>query len=180
MRSKLMRWLVAGGVAIAMAILVGTAMATPGNGFTGTTIVKGTFDDIDVFNQMVLRGPNGPRVGRKVWLSLQRTKGPSDLYIQSNVWAVGGSTGWHTHPGHSLIILTAGTVTEYDGDDPSCTPKVRVAPTTFVDPGGNHAHLIRNEGSVPAEGYAVQLIPAGAPRRIDIPVDQVPAGCPIF
>jgi hypothetical protein len=180
MRSKLMHWVVATVVAIAVAVLVGNAMATPGNGFKGTTLVKGTFDDIDVFNQMVPQDANGSRIGKQVWLSLQKTKGPSDLYIQSNVWEVGGSTGWHTHPGHSLIILTAGSVTEYDGDDPSCTPRVLVAPVTFVDPGGSHAHLIRNEGSVPAEGYAVQLIPAGAPRRIDIPVDQVPAGCPIF
>ena len=49
---------------------------------------------------------------------MQKTKGASDLYVQSNVWAPGGTTGWHTHPGHSLIIVTAGTVTAYDGDDP--------------------------------------------------------------
>src|SRR5215211_6166590 len=42
------------------------------------------------------------------WLSIQKTKGPSDLYVQNNVWAPGGTTGWHTHPGHSLIIVTAG------------------------------------------------------------------------
>jgi len=27
--------------------------------------------------------------------------------------------GWHTHPGHSLITLTAGTVTAYGGNDPN-------------------------------------------------------------
>ena len=43
--------------------------------------------------------------------------------VQNNLWVPGGSTGWHTHPGHSLIIVTAVTVTAYDGDDPSCTPK---------------------------------------------------------
>ena len=62
------------------------------------------------------------RHNRDVWLSFQKTKGSSDLYVQSNVWAPGGSTGWHTHPGHSLIIVTAGTVTAYDGDDAECQP----------------------------------------------------------
>jgi hypothetical protein len=205
MRSKLMRGLIMSGVAAAAAMCVGNAMATPANsGFTGTTLVKGTFGDIEVFNHLVAQNVGGSRrgrdegsrlgrddgsgpgrddgspQGRDVWFSLQKTKGDSDLYVQSNTWEPGGSTGWHTHPGHSLIILTAGTVTEYDGDDPSCTPKVHTAPATFVDPGGNHAHLIVNQGSVRAQGYAVQLIPKGAARRIDVPVDQVPAGCPVF
>ncbi|HZY02428.1 MAG TPA: hypothetical protein VFF02_02925 [Anaeromyxobacteraceae bacterium] len=37
----------------------------------------------------------------------------------------------------------------------------------FVDPGGDHVHVLRNEGSVVARTVAVQLIPAGAARRID-------------
>ena len=85
-----------------------------------------------------------------VWLSLQKTKGPSDLYVQSNVWQVGGFTGWHTHPGHSLVTVTAGAMTNYDGDDPTCTGKVYTAGMTFVDHGGDHAHMVRNEGFVEA------------------------------
>ena len=94
---------------------VGNAVATPSSGFTGTTIAVGRFGDIEVTNQMLrMLGDGPPR--RDLWLSLQRTKGPSDLYVQNNVWVPGGSTGWHTHPGHSLIIVPAGTVTAYDGD----------------------------------------------------------------
>jgi hypothetical protein len=37
----------------------------------------------------------------------------------------------------------------------------------FVDEGGDHVHVIRNEGPVEARTVAVQLIPAGATRRID-------------
>jgi hypothetical protein len=37
----------------------------------------------------------------------------------------------------------------------------------LVDPGGDHVHLLRNEGSVEARTMAVQLVPAGATRRID-------------
>jgi hypothetical protein len=39
---------------------------------------------------------------------------------------------------------------------------------TFVDHGGDHAHIVRNEGNFLAQSIAVQLIPAGATRRIDV------------
>jgi hypothetical protein len=57
--------------------------------------------------------------------------------VQNNVWQPGGTTGWHTHPGHSLIIVTAGTVTAYEGNDPDCTPHVYTQGMGFVDPGGD-------------------------------------------
>jgi hypothetical protein len=37
----------------------------------------------------------------------------------------------------------------------------------LVDQGGDHVHVIRNDGSVEARTMAVQVIPAGATRRID-------------
>jgi hypothetical protein len=129
---------------------------------------RGPVRRTDVFNQL-------PRNGN-VWLSLQKTKGSSDVYVQSNVWQPknvaqpnGGSTGWHTHPGQSLIIVTAGTVTAYEGNDPTCTPTVYTQGMGFVDPGGDHVHLLRNEGTVVASTIQIQLIPAGAARRIDAP-----------
>ena len=45
----------------------------------------------------------------------------------------------------------------------------------FVDPGGDHVHLLRNEGSTDGATIAVQLIPAAATRRIDVPD---PGNCP--
>jgi hypothetical protein len=82
---------------------------------------------------------------------------------------------WHSHPGHSLIIVTEGTVTDYESDDPECKPQVYTQGMSFVDSGGRHVHIIRNEGTVEAATIAVQLIPAGATRRIDAPA---PANCP--
>ena len=106
-----------------------------------------------------------------------RTHGSSDLYVQQNTWdpsACNGcipSTGWHTHPGPSLVIVTQGSVTAYDGDDPKCTPHVYTANTpnnSFVDPGDGHVHIIRDESGAPAQTIAVQLIPSGARRRQDV------------
>ena len=157
-----------------------TARATPANLFKGTTIAVGTFEEFDVFNQFSNNDlPSG--FPGNVWISLQKTKGPSDLYVQSNTWQPGGSSGWHSHPGHSLIIITSGTVTEYEND---CTPHVyafvpgQPAPT-LVDPGQGHGHvhIIRNEGTVPATSIAVQLVPydpSKLNRRIDMPA---PGAC---
>jgi hypothetical protein len=96
------------------------------------------------------------------------------LYVQNNVWQPGGDTGWHSHPGHSLIIVTAGTVTDYESNDPDCKPSVYTQGMGFVDSGGDHVHLIRNEGTVPASTMAIQLIPANATRRIDA---AAPSNC---
>ena len=161
MRRKLTWLLLIGAGVVGLAITPRNLSATPASGFSGSTIAVGRFGEIDTFNQSFPEGFERP------WISIQKTKGPSDLYIQSNTWAVGGSTGWHTHPGHSLIIIVAGAVTAYDGDDPACTPHVYTAGMTLVDPGNDHVHLIRNEGTTTAAGYAVQLIPAAATRRID-------------
>jgi hypothetical protein len=184
MRSKL-TWVVFLSAAIVVAAIfyVGKVSATPATGFKATTIATGTFDEIDAFNQSSKNElPAG--FDGDVWLSLQKTKGRSDLYVQSNVWpAVNpttgaiASTGWHTHPGHSLIIVTSGSITDYMAD---CIPHVytfvqgQPAPT-LVDPGSGHLHIIRNEGSVPASTIAVQLVPydpAKANRRIDAPAPE--------
>jgi quercetin dioxygenase-like cupin family protein len=169
MRRQLTCVFLVGAAIVSGAAYVGNVFATPANGFVGTTIAKGRFDDIDVMNHSFPEGFLRP------WLSIQKTKGPSDVYVQNNVWSPGGSTGWHTHPGHSLIIVTAGTVTGYEGDDPACTPHVYTTGMGFVDPGGDHVHLLRNEGAIDAQTIAVQLIPAAATRRIDAPD---PGTCP--
>jgi hypothetical protein len=167
MRRKLLGILVLGTIILGATTYVRKVQATPAAGFTGTTIAVGRFGDIDASNLEFFPDVSGHRRHKKLWLSFQKTKGPSDLYVQDNVWAPGGTTGWHTHPGHSLIIVTAGEVTTYEGHDPSCKPHVYTAGMGFVDRGGDHVHVIRNEGSAEARTVAVQLIPAGATRRID-------------
>jgi quercetin dioxygenase-like cupin family protein len=141
----------------------GNALATPAEGYKSTVVAVGRFGEIDVSNFF----PPGIKLegNEQLWRSLQETKGPSDVYVQSNVWAPGGSTGWHSHPGHSLIIVTAGTVTDYEGHDPNCKPHVYKAGMGFIDPGGEHVHILRNEGAVEAQTIAVQLIPAGQQCR---------------
>ena len=144
---------------VVVAVVVGAAygsraLATDARGFSGMTVVSGRFEEIDVKSHTI---------PADFWQARLKTQGQSDLFVQSNTWQPGGTTGWHTHPGPSLIIITSGLVTAYEGDDPDCTPHVYGVGTslgnTFIDPGGDHVHVIRNETSSEARGYAVQLIP---------------------
>lgn len=171
MRRKWISSVVLSIAMVAAALYVRKAIATPASfGFTGTTVALGRLDEVNVFNQLIQQG--GPP-----WLSMQWTKGSSDLYVQNNVWQPGASTGWHSHPGHSLIIVTAGTLSDYESSDPGCKPTVYTQGMAFVDPGGDHVHNVRNESSSVATNIAVQLMPAGAQRRVDAPQ---PTNCPTF
>jgi quercetin dioxygenase-like cupin family protein len=161
---------------VGAAVYGGTVLArNAATGFTGSTIAHATYGPLDLRLQSVVPADPGDAAAR-VWRAMLKTDGDSDLYVQSNTWQPGGSTGWHTHPGWSLIMVTSGAVTVYDGDDRSCTPHVYSAGQSFVDAGGGHVHLIRNESATQvATGVAVQLIPAGATRTTPV---ASPGNCP--
>jgi quercetin dioxygenase-like cupin family protein len=157
MRSK---WTLA--VVVGLAAVVAYAAnvhATPPVGFTPAQQWKGVFGELDI--RVVSKQPR-----HKVRI---KTKGLSDVYVTRNTIDPGGQSGWHTHPGPSLIIVAAGEITAYEGDDRHCTPTKYTAGQGFVDPGDGHVHLLRNETNEPAETVAVQFLPTGATRRIDAP-----------
>jgi quercetin dioxygenase-like cupin family protein len=109
------------------------------------------------------------------WELETNVKGASDVYVTRHTFQPGTHTGWHTHPGPSLITVIQGTLTAYEGA--SCTRKVYTAGQSFTDIGCGDVHLVRNEGSTVAVDVAVQIVPAGAPRRIDAPA---PACSPVL
>lgn len=147
------------GVAAAfLAVLsAGSALATPASGFVGTQVAKGLYQPMDV---------KADKTGK--WDLLLKTKDDSDIYVTRNAIAVDGQSGWHRHPGPSLITVTIGEIVAYESDNPLCTPTVYKAGEGFIDL-GDHAHLLRNESGAPAETVAVQFLPTGAVRRIDAP-----------
>ncbi len=163
-------------VAVAgVAVYVGNVLATPQSGLTTTILGKSTFDPISVSAHTPVFGPDG-RLLPSVWLTLLKTLGQTDVYVVDNKLAPGGTTGWHSHPGPSLILVVSGTVTNYMGDDRTCMPHVYSAGAGFIDEGDGHVHMLRNESDAPAETIAVQLLPKDATRKIDVPT--APGNCP--
>lgn len=101
------------------------------------------------------------------------TKGALDIITRRHDYAVNGSTGWHQHPGPVIITVTVGTVTFYEADDPTCTPKVVGPGQAYVDSG--HGHIGRNESGAPAVDVTVITAPVGLPFRSEI---AAPGNCP--
>ena len=84
------------------------------------------------------------------------------------------STGWHTHPGKTLVTVKSGTFTVYHAQD--CEPMVYEAGDVFVERRST-VHVGRNEtGTVVELGVVFFGVPIGGTPRIDQPQ---PEGCEI-
>jgi quercetin dioxygenase-like cupin family protein len=163
------KWLVCGAAAAALLALsasAGQVQATPSTA-TSTTLAQATISRVGL-------AVAGRTAAGKRWGVQLTTRGATDGYVVDNKFQPGQSTGWHSHPGPSLIFVVTGEVTNYESTRPHCAGKTHTAGTTFLDKGGTDVHMLRNEGTSPAETIAVQLIPAGQSRRIDEPE---PANC---
>jgi quercetin dioxygenase-like cupin family protein len=155
---------------IGVAVYAGTVLATTSSGVTTTTFGVGRFTDIDTTTKTDISSGNAT----DFWQARINTKGDSDLYVLQNTIVPGGTFGWHSHPGPSLVIVKSGTATFYMADDPTCSPHLVQAGSGFVD-NGHDIHVVRNEGTVDLVTVVVSLVPAGFARRIDQPA---PANCP--
>jgi quercetin dioxygenase-like cupin family protein len=151
--------LLAGFVVVAVGA---TALASPIVGVQSTNLGVATFESIEA------------KTLSSEWQARIDTKGATDVYVVENKIEPGGTFGWHSHPGPSIVVVKSGEVTLYSGDDPTCTPTRVPAGSGFVDDGGD-VHLVRNEGTVEAVVYVTSLVPKGAARRIDEPS---PGNCP--
>jgi quercetin dioxygenase-like cupin family protein len=161
--------LVAPALVIVATLTVVPAHATPACGLASQTLSLGHFPS----GSLNLMCNESREFG---WFFKTNVRGDSDVYVVRNTWPVGAHSGWHTHPGPSLITVTSGELTVYEADNLLCTPTVYHTGESFTDLGCGDVHLIRNEGTVCATNIVVQVVPAGQPRRID--ADQ-PANCAV-
>ena len=78
-----------------------------------------------------------PASAKDFWRTRIQAKGATDVQILENVIHPGGTFGWHSHPGPSLVVVQSGTLSVYHA--PDCKPQ-DFGPTfplgsTFVDGG---------------------------------------------
>lgn len=143
-------------LAVAAAALAAIpAGATPGSDASGTIIARG-------------------QATEKIKSQSNR---PFDVVVQQITIAPGGHTGWHTHPGNAVAVVKSGTLTIYDGDDPSCTGRDFTAGQVYLDPGRGFVHFGRNLSvTVPLDIVVTYLdVPLGGSVREDAPS---PGNCP--
>jgi quercetin dioxygenase-like cupin family protein len=163
--------LVAVGVAFLLALggcgaMGGSEQAnSPSDHSTSTHSPKGESATPVTVTQLS-RGTLGEVEAENDGITVQSGTGSADIVTVKVVIKPGGSTGWHHHPGITLVSVASGTATEYRAD---CEKTVLKAGEGFFE-GTDEPHVVRNEGNVDAVLYPTFLIPTEtSPDKLTIP-----------
>jgi quercetin dioxygenase-like cupin family protein len=150
--------------------------ATPVAGVTATVLNRAIVPEFDA-RRRYRQASEDPREHKKAWkIELEATRMIEVWTVQFTVQP-GGHGGWHTHPGPAVFTISQGTLTMYDGDDPSCTPRVFPAGTGSVEADtAGHNHLLRNETNSVAQTIVTFFVPVGT---LSVRTDRPdPGNCP--
>lgn len=147
------------------------AEATPPVGVTVNVLNRAIVPEFDAMRRYRPLVPNpAARADNGPWkIELEATR-------MVEVWTVlftvapYGNGGWHTHTGPAIFTVSKGTLTLYDGDDPSCTPQVYPAGTGSIEADtDSHIHITRNETNQPVETIVTFVLPLGTTSpRVDL------------
>lgn len=130
------------------------AIAEPGSGVTPTNFVNANFDETTHVNSDRVKF---------------QTKDATDVRVQQLVFAAGGRSGWHHHPGVLVVAVASGLVTLTDS---SCKAK-------SYGPGSPNGAVFVEGGDEPVQAssaagatvYVTTITPDGeAPRIEDDPI----------
>ncbi len=142
------------------ALAAGAALATPPSGLS---------------SELLARGAGGTfRIHDKSMKLKIKAKEPTDVALVKAILGPGGFTGWHGHPGPSIVIVKSGELTMYEPRRGVCVARTFGPGKAFVHP--EHAHNFVNTGAATAEFYVAYFIPAGAAPLLN-DVTPAPAEC---
>jgi quercetin dioxygenase-like cupin family protein len=147
--------------------LIGSALATPVISATAET-ARGPLVD----RPLDVNWHFAP--GTKVKL---QTQGAIEIAAQRIVIPPGGTLGWHSHPGPTVVTILRGTMSFYHAEH--CTEEIEYAPGMSFSNMPDEIHMARNEGSDELVVYASYFVPAGTPP-VALRIDQPSPGvdCP--
>lgn len=149
--------------AIALALMVtligaGSATATPPSGLTSELLARGAAGKFRV-------------KGQNLDMTI-KAKEPTDLAMVKATLTANGYTGWHKHPGPSLVVVKQGTLILREPHHGRCASHTYGPGQAFVHPEGVHNFVAGSEG---AEFFVTYFVPAGAaPLLTDA---ATPRGC---
>jgi quercetin dioxygenase-like cupin family protein len=149
------------GLVVTAVALTAVARATPGAGVVGTIVARSGFADaVGITFRIKSHHGRGTEV--------LQVRDAQDTVVQQIVFEPGGHTGWHSHPGPALVLVTEGELTLYSSDDPSCSGHTYTAGQAFIDPGQGHTHIGR---ASPTQSTVVWVtyfdVPPGSGVRVD-------------
>ena len=154
-------------VGAVLGLIAGVALATPPSGASAET-ARGPLVD----RPLAVNWHFAPGVKVKL-----QTQGPIEVAYQRITIAPGGTLGWHSHPGPTVVTVFQGTLSFYHAEH--CTHEIEFATGQSFSNLPDEIHMARNEGTSPvvlfASYYLMQSSPP-APLRIDQPSPG--PGCP--
>ena len=106
-----------------------------------------------------------------------QTQGPIEVAYQRITIPPGGTLGWHSHPGPTVVTVFQGTLSFHHAEQ--CTQEIEYATGQSFSNMPDEIHLARNEGTQPVvvfASYYLQQSSPPPPLRIDQPSPG--AGCP--
>ena len=128
------------------------AFASPGSGITATTFVTAVLSEDVVANHDRIKF---------------QTKDPTVVRVQKLVFAAGGMTGFHHHPGVVIVSVESGSVSLVDS---SCATQTYGTGSVFVEH-EDHVHQAVSPGG--AVVYVTYVVPNASPPSFRIE-EQVP------
>lgn len=194
LRASMQRIFVLGLVAAALTFGAVLASATPPAGIAGgpilargtaaETFVIGTPQTVTVTKTVKIR-VRGKVYTRRVKVQVETVQRlmtcgggtACDTAVQQVTINPGGHTGWHNHPGPTVVAIAQGEGTLYHAGGTDCTGHKFAGGAGFFQPSAE-VHNLRNEASAPLVLYAFYVLPTGTPNTA-IRTDQpAPANCP--
>ena len=163
--------LVAIGALLTVGLLFVAALARSAGGTPPVTASAGSTPPVPVKPVLLARGTIAGGFKIRVDGIKMNVAGPVDVAVADLMFQPGGTTGWHVHPGVTLVTVKSGTVTRTLAH--GCKRERFQAGQAFVEE-PNVVHMVRNLGTVPAETIVTFVVPVGAPPLTPEPA---PAGC---
>lgn len=145
--------------AVLVVVFAGTVLATPAGGMSASAPLRGTLSQSVHVN-----------IGDVKF----QAKAPTDLVTRTITFAVGSTSGWHSHPGIVLVAVTSGSLVRYSAD---CSFEVIPTGGAFVE-SGDEPGLLRNEGTTDSVTSVTFVVPAGT-AVADLRIDKDSPGCSV-
>jgi len=147
------------GVAVIGTLAAAVALGSPPSNVTPTTLVTANFDETVHLNSDRAKF---------------QTKDATDVRIQKLVFAPGGLSGWHHHPGVVIVAVESGAVTFTHSDCSSKTYGPGLPNGAVFGEGGDDPTQVASAGG--ATLYAVFVAPSNDPPITRVEDD--PVSCP--
>jgi quercetin dioxygenase-like cupin family protein len=130
--------------AVVIALSAGIAIASPGFGAVSKELARESFGDL-------------------------RIQSSGDVVVARFTFEAGGFTGWHSHPGKTMVAVRRGQFTLQHARDSSCAEKTYRAGDIFIER-ASRVHNGINKGSKETVLIATFFnVPVGGVVRIDEP-----------